>query len=97
VELSDNGVAMLRMSFDRRAPAPGLVHHSDRGSQYARRAYIDLLLTVNQIRFSMSRRAKPWDKCRLRAVHEDFEVRGGVAERVSRSGRGPRLDRQVAG
>jgi putative transposase len=68
VELSDNGVAMLRMSFDRRAPAPGLVHHSDRGSQYARRGYIDLLLTVNQIRFSMSRRAKPWDN----AVCEPF-------------------------
>jgi len=50
----------LRMALARRAPLPGLVHHSDRGSQYASRDYIELL-EANQIRISMSRRGNPWD------------------------------------
>ena len=33
----------LRMALDRRLPSPGLVHHSDRGSQYASRDYTALL------------------------------------------------------
>jgi len=50
----------LRMALANRAPLPGLVHHSDRGSQYASRDYI-ALLEANQIRISMSRKGSPWD------------------------------------
>jgi putative transposase len=50
----------LRMALDRRAPLAGLVHHSDRGSQYASREYTELL-QANQIGISMSRRGNPWD------------------------------------
>jgi len=50
----------LRMALERRSPRSGLVHHSDRGSQYASGDYIELL-TAHQIRVSMSRRANPWD------------------------------------
>jgi putative transposase len=50
----------LRMALANRVPLPGLVHHSDRGSQYASRDYIELL-KANQIRISMSRRCNPWD------------------------------------
>jgi putative transposase len=50
----------LRMAVAQRRPAPGVVHHSDRGSQYASRDYVDLL-TANQIRISMSRKGNPWD------------------------------------
>jgi putative transposase len=50
----------LRMALANRAPLPGLVHHSDRGSQYASRDYI-ALLEANQIRISMSRKGNPWD------------------------------------
>src|SRR4051795_12505869 len=39
---------------------PGLVHHSDRGSQYASSHYTDLL-KENGIDISMSRKANPWD------------------------------------
>jgi transposase InsO family protein len=53
-------LSALRMALDRRTPLPGLVHHSDRGSQYASRAYTELL-QANQIRISMSRRGNPWD------------------------------------
>jgi len=50
----------LRMAIAHRSPAAGLVHHTDRGSQYASRDYIELL-AANQIRISMSRKANPWD------------------------------------
>jgi putative transposase len=50
----------LRMALARRTIAPGLVHHSDRGKQYARNAYTGLL-EVNQILLSRSRPGNPWD------------------------------------
>jgi len=53
-------VAALEMAFERRRPAPGLVHHSDQGVQYASHDYVALLET-HQVRISMSRRGNPWD------------------------------------
>ena len=50
----------LRMALSRRAVKAGLVHHSDRGSQYASIDYTDLLKT-NGIDISMSRKGNPWD------------------------------------
>jgi putative transposase len=40
--------------------APGLVHHSDRGTQYASYDYTELL-AANQIAISVSRKGNPWD------------------------------------
>jgi putative transposase len=53
-------VAALTMALSRRSVQPGLVHHSDRGSQYASGDYTDLL-KENGIGISMSRKANPWD------------------------------------
>jgi transposase InsO family protein len=50
----------LRMAIKRRNVLPGLVHHSDRGSQYASNDYADLL-KANGIQISMSRKGNPWD------------------------------------
>jgi putative transposase len=50
----------LRMALQQRKPAPGLVHHSDRGVQYASTDYTDLL-KENGIVISMSRRGNPYD------------------------------------
>jgi putative transposase len=50
----------LRMALSRRAVQMGLVHHSDRGSQYASNDYTDLL-KANGILISMSRQGNPWD------------------------------------
>ena len=50
----------LRMALARRTVQPGLVHHSDRGSQYASGDYTDLL-KAHQIAISMSRKGNPWD------------------------------------
>jgi transposase InsO family protein len=53
-------LSALRMALRQREPGPGLVHHSDRGIQYAAHDYTDLLKEHN-IRISMSRRGNPYD------------------------------------
>jgi putative transposase len=56
----DLTLTALRMALSRRTVEPGLVHHSDRGSQYASGDYTDLL-KGHQIGISMSRKGNPWD------------------------------------
>ncbi len=56
-------VAALRQAIDARQPAAGLVHHSDRGVQYASNAYVDLLLE-HGIMPSMSRAGNPYDNAK---------------------------------
>jgi putative transposase len=53
-------LATLRMALATRAIRPGLVHHSDRGVQYASQAYTNLL-KAHGIRISMSRTGNPYD------------------------------------
>jgi putative transposase len=50
----------LQMAFDTRQPAPGLLHHSDRGCQYASAAYQQALAHHGAIP-SMSRKGNCWD------------------------------------
>lgn len=50
----------LRMAIAERRPRPGLVHHSDRGVQYACGAYRELL-QQHGLRGSMSRKGNPYD------------------------------------
>ena len=57
----DLTLTALRMALSRRTVEPGLIHHSDRGSQYASGDYTDLL-KAHQIGISMSRKGNPWDK-----------------------------------
>ena len=57
----------LRMALERRRPVGGLVHHSDRGVQYAAKDYIDVL-KEHGIDISMSRRGNPFDN----AICESF-------------------------
>lgn len=53
-------MAALTMAIQRRRPGPGLVHHSDRGSQYAAADYRKILQAA-AITQSMSRKANCWD------------------------------------
>jgi putative transposase len=56
-------VEALRMAIRRGRVEPGLVHHSDRGIQYASFAYTELL-TKYGIRISMSRKGNPYDNAK---------------------------------
>lgn len=53
-------LAALRMALETRRAPPGLIHHSDRGVQYASSDYTWLLIE-HDIQFSMSRVANPYD------------------------------------
>jgi len=68
----------LRMALGRRETKPGLVHHSDRGVQYASNDYRELL-RKHKIVASMSRRANCYDN----AVPESFfaTLKGELVDR----------------
>ena len=53
-------VTALQQALAARQPKPGLVHHSDRGVQYASHEYVEVL-NAHQITPSMSRPANPYD------------------------------------
>ena len=53
-------IAALERAIAQRQPRPGLVHHSDRGLQYARGEYVDVLEKYGIVP-SMSRPANPYD------------------------------------
>ncbi|NLV92163.1 MAG: IS3 family transposase [Firmicutes bacterium] len=55
-----SAIDALKHAIDRRRPAPGLVHHSDRGSQYASHEYQELLRKHGFIS-NMSRKGNCWD------------------------------------
>jgi len=57
----------LSMAVGRRAPGPGLIHHSDRGIQYASKDY-QAALSQHKMLCSMSRKGDCWDN----AVAESF-------------------------
>jgi putative transposase len=50
----------MEMALRRRAPTPGLLHHSDRGCQYAAQDF-QKLLAKQSIECSMSRKGNCWD------------------------------------
>lgn len=53
-------IRALLMAINLRQPPPGLIHHSDRGSQYASHAY-QKLLRQSGMTPSMSRKGNCWD------------------------------------
>ena len=72
-------VRALEMALSQRSwKAEGLIHHTDRGVQYASTDYTDLL-DQNEIQISMSRRGNPYDNARaerfMRTLKEE-EVHG---------------------
>jgi putative transposase len=90
-------VTALRMALLERQPAPGLVHHSDRGVQYASQAYTEML-KQHQVTISMSGKGNPYDNAACesfmktlkqeevyRNEYRDFdEARAGIAEFLER-------------
>ncbi|WP_428194669.1 IS3 family transposase, partial [Deinococcus saxicola] len=59
--------AALRMAVERRQPLGGLLHHSDRGSQYTSEVYKQALDRLHAVQ-SMSEKGECWDN----AVQESF-------------------------
>jgi putative transposase len=86
-------VSALRMALADRRPGAGLVHHSDRGIQYACYDYTDVL-KQHGVHISMSRKGNPYDNAACesfmktlkyeevyRNEYRDFEeARAGIGE-----------------
>lgn len=53
-------LAALNRAIETRQPGAGLVHHSDRGSQYASNDYVKRLEAAQMV-ISMSRPGRPWE------------------------------------
>ena len=71
-------VAALEKAVAARGPGPGLVHHSDRGIQYASEEYTSLL-RKHQMTPSMSRPANPYDNAKAESFMNTLkteEVKG---------------------
>lgn len=71
----DRGLALeaLQRAIDIRHPRPGLIHHSDRGSQYASGDFQDLLTKHGMI-CSMSRRGNCYDNAAMESFFHSFKV-----------------------
>jgi putative transposase len=71
-------VGALQMAMADRQPAPGLIHHSDRGVQYACADYLTLL-DEHGIQPSMSRKGNPYDNAKAESFMKTLkheQVRG---------------------
>jgi putative transposase len=64
----DLAITALQRAMSNQTPQEGLIHHSDRGSQYASKEYISLLNEAN-IRVSMSRKGNCYDNACSESFH----------------------------
>ena len=70
---ADLAISALKMAIASRMIQPGLVHHSDRGVQYASAGYTNLL-TEHGISISMSRRGNPYDNARAESFMKTLKM-----------------------
>lgn len=66
-------LAALGAAIAERKPAPGCVHHSDRGSQYAAKVYRDEL-AARGLKGSMGRRGNPYDNAKAESFMKTLKV-----------------------
>jgi len=69
---TDLATDALTMAWFRRRPAPGVLHHSDRGSQYASKAYQAKLAEFGMT-CSMSRKGNCWDNSPTESWFNSFK------------------------
>jgi transposase InsO family protein len=91
---NDRALALsaLERAASARAPAPGMVHHSDRGSVYASADYGDALSKLGAVK-SMSRKGDCWDNAVAESFfatikgealdHEDYLTRGAAIAAIA--------------
>ena len=70
---ADLPLAALNNALAARRPAPGLLHHSDQGVQYASRVYNERLRTAG-ITPSMSRKGNPYDNARIESFYKTLKT-----------------------
>jgi len=66
-------VSALKKALQTRPVQPGLIHHSDRGSQYACEQYVEIL-QQHGIAISMSRKGNPYDNATLESFMKTLKT-----------------------
>lgn len=66
-------ISALKMAIRNRRPSKGLLHHSDRGSQYASHPY-QKVLKKNRIKCSMSRKGNCWDNAPMESFFSTIKT-----------------------
>jgi putative transposase len=61
-------IEALKRAMTSRQPGDDLIHHSDRGSQYCSKDYIDELNEAN-VQISMSKKGDPYDNACIESFH----------------------------
>lgn len=61
-------IQALKMAAVSRQPEEGLIHHSDRGSQYCSKDYTDLV-KEKKMKISMSKKGDPYDNACIESFH----------------------------
>jgi putative transposase len=74
-------LAALSRAIDQRRPPPGLLHHSDRGSQYVDDTYVQTL-AAHGIERSMSRRGHCRDNAFAESFFSSFKTETGIEQLV---------------
>lgn len=83
-------IAALQMALQHRRPAAGLLHHSDRGVQYASTEHRQMLATAG-VQLSMSRAGNPYDNAAMESFMATYkrecvglaQTAGGYATRTA--------------
>jgi len=70
---TDLSLTALQMALQSRCPPQGVIHHSDRGVQYAAHEYIDAL-RAHQFRISMSRKGNPYDNAAVESFMKTLKT-----------------------
>lgn len=63
----------LKMALENRTPVVGCIHHSDRGSQYASKDYVQLLQDRG-LAVSMSRKGNPYDNAFIESFFKTLKA-----------------------
>ena len=71
----------LEEALATREMKPGLIHHSDRGVQYASIAYTERLLSVG-VQISMSAQGNAYDNAKAESFFKTLRTRGGLSQTV---------------
>ena len=66
-------LAALRQAIDQRRPLPGLIHHSDRGVQYASHDYVEQLEQIGA-QISMSAVGNPYDNAKAESFFKTLKL-----------------------
>jgi len=66
-------IAALTMAIQQQRPGPGLIHHSDRGSQYAASGYRQVLDAASMVQ-SMSRKGNCWDNAPMESFFHTLKT-----------------------